>query len=178
MINKNRQRKLLPIKLINSDGKPITIEISKGKHSELQKEIIEKFTSTNFVKEPIIVFVDDSGKNKYWDKKICEKLGIEINIHGKLPDVIIYDQAKDWIFLFEAFTTHGPIDEKRLKQLYDLFFPLREKLIFVTVFQSLSDFKKHADKLAFDTDVWIAELPTHMIHYNGDRFLGPRKFDN
>ncbi|RMG26995.1 MAG: hypothetical protein D6732_20605, partial [Methanobacteriota archaeon] len=112
-----RPRNLLPVNLINSEGKPIVIEISKGKHSELQKDIVEKFTATNFVKKPIVVFVDDTGKNKYWDQKICKKLGIEIDVHSKLPDVIIYDQEKDWLFLFEAFVTHGPIDEKRRQQL-------------------------------------------------------------
>ncbi|RMG22030.1 MAG: restriction endonuclease, partial [Methanobacteriota archaeon] len=100
--------------------------------------------------------------------------GIEIDVHSKLPDVIIYDQEKDWHFLFEAFVTHGPIDEKRHQQLISIFAHIQEKLIFVTAFNSLSDFKKYADKLAFETEVWIAELPTHMIHYNGDRLLGPR----
>ena len=26
----------------------------------------------------------------------------------------------------------------------------------------------------WDTEVWIAELPEHMIHLNGDQFMGPR----
>ncbi|MFS2517149.1 MULTISPECIES: BsuBI/PstI family type II restriction endonuclease [Parabacteroides] len=28
--------------------------------------------------------------------------------------------------------------------------------------------------IAWETEVWIAENPGHMIHFNGDRFIGPR----
>ncbi len=123
------------------------------------------------------MFIDDAGKNKYWDEEMCKLLNFNIDTHSKLPDVIIYDRAKDWVFLFEAFVTHGPIDETRLLQLYQMFEHINHKLIFVTAFATFNDFKRNADKLAFETEVWIAELPTHMIHYNGDKLLGPRNLD-
>ncbi|HLE39935.1 MAG TPA: BsuBI/PstI family type II restriction endonuclease, partial [Nitrospirota bacterium] len=47
-------------------------------------------------------------------------------------------------------------------------------LIYVSAFPDFSEFHKHVGKIAWETEVWIAEFPDHMIHYNGDKFLGPR----
>ena len=47
--------------------------------------------------------------------------------------------------------------------------------IFVTAFQNFAVFKKFSDSLAWETEVWISEMPDHMIHMNGDKFMGPRK---
>lgn len=45
--------------------------------------------------------------------------------------------------------------------------------MYVTAFRDVKTFKKYANNIAWETEVWIAELPSHMIHYNGDKFLGP-----
>ena len=31
----------------------------------------------------------------------------------------------------------------------------------------------YLDQLAWETEVWVADSPSHMIHLNGERFLGP-----
>jgi hypothetical protein len=31
----------------------------------------------------------------------------------------------------------------------------------------------YLDKISWETEVWVADSPTHMIHFNGERFLGP-----
>ena len=47
--------------------------------------------------------------------------------------------------------------------------------IYVTAFLDFKTFKKFSETLAWETEVWIADTPDHMIHLNGDKFLGPRK---
>ena len=37
------------------------------------------------------------------------------------------------------------------------------------------EFRKHIRNIAWETEVWIMEMPDHMIHYNGDRFIVPRE---
>ena len=46
--------------------------------------------------------------------------------------------------------------------------------IFITAFLSVDKYKRFIDQLAWETEVWIAEMPDHMIHLNGNKFLGPR----
>ena len=46
-------------------------------------------------------------------------------------------------------------------------------LIFVTAFPNMKKCKEHILGIAWDTEIWIADKPEHMIHLNGDRFLGP-----
>ena len=46
--------------------------------------------------------------------------------------------------------------------------------IFVTAFLDFDTYKRFSKDLAWETEVWIADNPEHMIHLNGDKFLGPR----
>jgi adenine-specific DNA-methyltransferase len=43
----------------------------------------------------------------------------------------------------------------------------------VTAFPDRVTFRKFAKDIAWETEVWIADNPDHMIHFNGDKFLGP-----
>jgi type II restriction enzyme len=95
-----------------------------------------------------------------------------ITEHDKLPDVIIYDEKRDWIFLVEAVTSHGPISHKRALELEQILAQCPAGLIYVSAFPDMKEFRRHISEIAWDTEVWIAELPEHLIH--GDRFLGPR----
>ena len=91
----------------------------------------------------------------------------------KIPDVIVHDQNRNWIFLIEAVTSTGTIDVKRHKELSDLFKKPGIGLIFVTAFPDRETFSKYISNIAWETEVWIAQFPTHIIHFNGERFLGP-----
>ena len=42
-------------------------------------------------------------------------------------------------------------------------------------FPDRAEFRKNAADIAWETEVWIADNPDHMIHFNGDRFLGPHE---
>ena len=102
------------------------------------------------------------------------ELGFEITLHDKMPDVVLYREDKDWLYFIESVTSVGPMDDKRIIELQELTKNVKSGKIFVTAFLDFKTFKKFSESLAWDTEVWIADVPDHMIHLNGDRFLGPR----
>ncbi len=90
--------------------------------------------------------------------------------HGKLPDVVIYMRNKNWLLLIESVTSHGPVEPKRQLELARLFKACTAGL---TAFPNRKTFLKHLDAITWESGVWIAAAPTHMVHFNGVRFLGP-----
>lgn len=100
-------------------------------------------------------------------------LGVEIDSHGKMPDVILYYPEKNWLLLIESVTSHGPVDAKRHHELADLFKNSKAGLVYVTAFPTRGEMTKHLGNISWETEVWVAEAPTHLIHFNGERFLGP-----
>jgi len=93
--------------------------------------------------------------------------------HSKIPDVIVHDPNRNWIFLIDAVTSSGIIDVKRHKELNDLFKCPGIGLIFVTAFPDGETLSKYISNIDWETEVWIAKSPTHIIHFNGKRLLGP-----
>ena len=87
---------------------------------------------------------------------------------------MLYREDKDWLYFIESVTSVGPMDDKRIIELQELTKNVKSGKIFVTAFFDFKTFKKFSESLAWDTEVWIADVPDHMIHLNGDRFLGPR----
>lgn len=166
---RERDMVMIPVKLKN--GKEI--KLSAGEHSELIKNIVEDFAS-RYAPGGELVYVGDTGdKHGYFDTVLLKKLGIELNNHGKLPDVVIYFTEKNWLLLIESVTTHGPIDAKRYEELSKLFKDCTAGLVYVSAFPTRKTFLKYLEFIAWETEVWIADAPTHMIHFNGSRFLGP-----
>jgi adenine-specific DNA-methyltransferase len=174
--NKTLDKHKIPITLPN--GK--IIKLSPGKHNQLHASIINEFCSRFIGKNGKLLYVGDTassrnegGKLMHLEKTFLNNLGVSSLKHGKLPDIIVYDENKQWLFLIEAVTSHGPISPKRQHELQDHFKNCTARLIYVTAFLKKADFKKHIIDIAWETEVWIAETPDHMIHFNGDRFLGP-----
>jgi hypothetical protein len=102
-----------------------------------------------------------------------QKLGVKIDTHGKMPDVVIHFKEKDWLVLVEAVTSHGPIDSKRRSELEQLFAGARPGLVYVTAFPTKSVMKEYLAAISWETEVWVAATPSHLIHFDGERFLGP-----
>lgn len=102
-------------------------------------------------------------------------LGVTVTEHEKLPDIILHDAERGWLLLVEVVTSHGPMTPKRVAELESMFANCAAGLVFVSAFPDLIEFRKHIKEVAWDTEVWIADAPDHLIHFNGDRFLGPRK---
>jgi type II restriction enzyme len=103
------------------------------------------------------------------------KLGIPVTEHDKLPDIILYLPPQNWLYLIEAVTSHGPMTPKRIVELKGMLSNCNAGKIFVTAFLSFTEFRKQLRNIAWETEVWIAEEPEHLIHFNGDRFWGPRE---
>lgn len=166
---KRRKLNLIPVKI--SPKKKVSL--SPGAHSELIKAIIEEF-APRFVPGGILIYVGDTGnKWGYFDKKTLTKVGVEIDAHGKMPDVVIYYPEKNWLILAEAVTSHGAVDGKRHEELKKLFSESSAGLIYVTAFPNRSLIARYLNEIAWETEVWTADAPSHLIHFNGVRFLGP-----
>lgn len=167
---KERELNQIPVRLQN--GK--TIKLSAGKHNEVQAAIVEQF-APRFANGGTLLYLGDTAKKDLFvDEKSLKDLGIPIDQHSKLPDVVIYDNKRKWLFLIEAVTSHGPVSPKRLLELEDFLKDCKIGKVYVTAFPDMTEFKKHSNNIAWETEVWLMEVPDHMIHFNGDRFMGPR----
>lgn len=166
---KQREMNLVPV-VIAPDLK---IKLSAGEHSELIKQIIEQF-APRFLPGGRLVYVGDTGdKMGYFDKNLLASLGVTVDEHGKMPDAIIYYEGKNWLILAEAVTSHGPVDAKRHEELALLFKDAEPSLVFVSAFPDRRMFGKYLEAISWETEVWMADNPSHLIHFNGARFLGP-----
>jgi hypothetical protein len=159
----------LPVKLTTGD----TIRLSPGDHSELIKAVIEEF-APRFVPGGILIYAGDTGEKwGYFDKELLAKLGVEVDGHGKMPDVVLYCPERTWLLLVESVTSHGPVDGKRHEELARLFSGSKAGLVYVTAFPSRAAMTRYLGEIAWETEVWVADAPSHLIHFNGARFLGP-----
>lgn len=160
---------MMPVKINGLD-----FSFSAGKHNELQKAIIEEF-APRFAPNSECLYVGDTIEKdlvKNVDK--LEKLGFEITLHDKMPDVVLYREDKDWIYFVESVTSVGPMDPKRILEIEEMTKNVKAGKVYVTAFLDFKTYKRFSENLAWETEVWIAEMPEHMIHLNGDRFMGPR----
>ena len=166
---KERDMRKLPVKL--ATGEPM--RLSPGEHSELIKAIIEEFAE-RFAPGSVLIYAGDTGKKwGYFDHNLLSDLGVDVNGHGKMPDVVLYYPEREWLILVEAVTSHGPVDSKRHAELTALFSGSVAGTVYVTAFPSRSVMTRYLSEIAWETEVWVADSPTHLIHFNGERFLGP-----
>ena len=160
---------MMPVKINGAD-----FQFSAGKHNELQKAIIEEF-APRFAPNAECLYVGDTiAKDLVKNVDKLKELGFEITLHDKMPDVVLYREDKDWIYFVESVTSVGPMDPKRIIEISEMTTNVSAGKVFVTAFLDFATYKKFADSLAWETEVWIADMPDHMIHLNGDRFMGPR----
>lgn len=165
-------KKKMTMMPVNINGKDF--KFSAGKHNELQKAIIEEF-APRFAPNSECLYVGDTiQKDLVKNVEKLKELGFEITLHDKMPDVVLYREDKNWIYFIESVTSVGPMDPKRILEITEMTKDVTAGKIFVTAFLDFKTYKKFAEELAWETEVWIAEMPEHMIHLNGDRFMGPR----
>ncbi len=164
-----RNMEQVPVRL--RDGHVILL--SPGTHSVLIRDIVETFAA-NFVPGAQLVYVGDTGdKAGYFDVELLAQQGVRVDTHGKMPDVVLFDEVRNWLVLVESVTSHGPVDGKRHDELKSLFSKSKAGLVFVSAFPDRQTMSRYLNNLAWETDVWIAVAPTHLMHLNGTRFLGP-----
>jgi hypothetical protein len=164
-----RDLRRVPVKLPNGD--PVTL--SPGGQNTLIRQMVEDFCP-RYAPGGHVLYVGDAGvKWAVYEKEILSGLGVDIDQHGKMPDLVVYLPEKNWLFLMEAASTHGPVDGQRYSELTDLFGGSRAGLVYVSCFPSRAIMRKYLAVIAWETEAWCADHPTHLIHFNGDRFLGP-----
>lgn len=164
-----RDLKRVPVRMDGSQA----LHLTPGAHSQLIRAVVEQFAD-RFVPGSQLLYVGDTGKKwAYRDDKGFLALGIQLDEHGKMPDVALHDQKRNWLVLVEVVTNHGPVNPKRHEELKALFAKSKAGLVFVTAFPSRAVMSKYWNELAWETEVWVADHPDHMIHLNGSRFLGP-----
>ena len=166
---KEREQNRIPVEIVS--GKEITL--SPGEHSELIRAIIEDF-APRFAPGSVLVYAGDTGdKWGYFDAKLLAVLGVNVDSHGKMPDVILHFIEKNWLLLVESVTSHGPVNSKRHAELAKLFVGSKAGLVYVTAFPNRAIMGRYLGEIAWETEVWVADAPSHLIHFNGTRFLGP-----
>lgn len=164
----------------NDNLVPIVVEgkkflLSPGKHNEVQAAVIQEFAPRFAPGTHVLYLGDTANKDLFVDSERLQKIGIPVTEHDKLPDIMLLDEGKGWIFLIEVVTSHGPVTPKRVVELEEALSACTLKKIYITAFPDLGEFKQHARDIAWESEVWLADIPDHMIHFNGDRFLGPHK---
>lgn len=166
-----REREQIRIPVQIAPGKAITL--SPGDHSELIRAIIEDF-APRYAPGGVLIYVGDTGdKWGYFDAPLLTNLGVDVDSHGKMPDVVLHYPERNWLLLVESVTSHGPVDGKRHDELTKLFAGSSAGLVYVTAFPSRTLMSRYIQEIAWETEVWVADAPSHLIHFNGSRFLGP-----
>lgn len=164
-----RARNRIPVTL--PGGKPFTL--SPGGQNVLIKQVVEEFCP-QFTPGAEVLYVGDAdAKWALFEAERLAEFGVAIDQHGKMPDLVVYLPDKDWIVLVEAASSHGPVDAKRHGELAALFKGAAPGLVYISCFPDRREMRKYLHQIAWETEVWCAEDPTHLIHFNGERFLGP-----
>lgn len=150
-----------------------TVTLSPGGQNPLIKSVIEEFCP-RFVAGGTVAYIGDTeDKFLHLETAYLEGLGVVIAPAAKMPDIVVHDVRRNWLVLIEAVSTAGPVDGKRRKELKELFQGCRAGLVFVTAFETRAAMQGFLSQISWETEVWIADNPDHLIHFNGERFLGP-----
>lgn len=167
------RREMNEIPVRTSSGEEF--RLSPGSHNQLQAQIIEEF-GPKFAPDAILLYLGDAAhKILYLDTEKLAQLGVTLTEHDKLPDVVLYDDERNWLYLIEAVTSHGPVTPKRVTELEETLKACAATRIYISAFPDFRQFKKHANDIAWETEVWIAKNPSHMIHFDGEKFFAATK---
>jgi len=164
---KKRQLRMIPVRISTKKK----LKLSPGKHNLLQAAVVEQF-APRFAPGASLLYLSDTAKKMFFlDDRQITALGIPANEHDKLPDVVLFQTRSNRLFLIEAVTSHGPVSPKRHIELEKIFSNVKAKRVYVSAFPDFREFKNHISNIAWETEVWISEIPNHLIHFNGDKYL-------
>lgn len=147
--------------------------INPGGQNKLIKSMVEEFCPRFAPGGQVLYIGDADSKTSNYNEELLSSLGINLDMHGKMPDLVVYQKDKNWLFLMEAVTTHGPVNPLRKKDLESLFGGSKAGIVYVSCFPNRQVLRSHLMDIAWETEVWLESDPTHMIHFNGSRFMGP-----
>ncbi len=166
-----RELEIIPVRLPNG----VVLEFSPGKHNQLQRQIIEEFLPRYGFDAEVLYVGDAANKFLLNDEVGLKRLGMLEMAHGELPDIVAFSRAKNWVYLIEAVHSSGPMSPLRVEALKNLLHRCTAAPVFLSAFLDRETFRRFAPDIAWETEVWIAESPDHLVHFNGDKFLGPYK---
>ncbi|WP_448073740.1 BsuBI/PstI family type II restriction endonuclease [Georgenia yuyongxinii] len=164
-----REMHRIPITL--PDGSTVTL--SPGGQNVLLADMVEEFCPRWTPGGRVLYLGDADSKLATFDEAQLSELGVTVDHHGKLPDLVVWMPDRNWLVLMEAASSHGPVDSKRHAELSAMFAEATPGLVFVSCFPSRAEMRKYLAALAWETEAWCADNPDHLIHFNGERFLGP-----
>jgi hypothetical protein len=168
-LDRHRQLARIPVTLPGGE----TVALSPGGQNPLIKQVIEQFCA-RFTPGGVVIYIGDTeNKFQHLHAEYLAKLGVVVDSADKMPDVVVHDTKRNWLLLIEAVTSAGPVDGKRRKELKELFRNSTAGLVFVTAFENRKTMQSFLTQISWETEVWVAEAPDHLIHFNGERFLGP-----
>ena len=160
---------MIPVRVAEGEE----IALSPGEHSELIQQVITEF-APRFTPGAEVIYVGDTGdKIGFFRRPRLLELGVEVDEHGKMPDVVLFSESSNWLVLVESVTSHGPVDAKRHDELAELFKDSEPGLVYVTAFPGRNVMARYLGRISWETEVWCADTPEHLIHFDGERFLGP-----
>lgn len=165
----SRRLNRLPVTLSRGE----TITLSAGGQNVLIVKIVEEFCPQFTPGAQVLYIGDADEKWAVFDREKFNELNVTFDAHGKMPDVVVFYEERNWLVLIEAVTSHGPVNPKRLEELKKLFAHSAAGLVFVTAFPDRKTMIRYLGEIAWETEVWVADQPDHLIHFNGERFLGP-----
>lgn len=165
------RREMAMVPVLTASGE--TVNLAPGEHSELIRAITEEFAE-RYAPGAVLLYAGGTGaKYAVYEVEALKALGVELNKHGKMPDVVLHDVKRNWLLLVEAVTSHGPVDPKRHGELAELFQGSTAGLVYVTAFPDRATMARYLPEIAWETEVWVADAPSHLIHFDGERYLGP-----
>ena len=167
--SKKTMRKM-PVRINEKD-----FTFSPSSHNRLQKAILEEFAPRFAPGSECLYVGDTTHRDMLKNEMKLRELGFDITLHDKMPDVVLYREDKDWLYFIETVDSVGPMSPERVRDITQMTEGVKSGKIFVTAFPDFAKFKRFSELLAWETEVWIADMPDHMIHLNGDKFMGPRQ---
>ncbi len=137
--------------------------------------MVEQFAPRFAPGAKLLYLGDTANKTLIVDSDALAQIGFNADKHSKIPDVVLYQPKKKWLYLVEVVTSHGPVSPKRFRELEAILIHSPVSRIYVSVFPGFREYLRHARNIAWETEIWVAEAPDHLIHYNGDKFIGPHQ---
>lgn len=168
-LSRAREFKMVPVTL--PDG--TVLKLSPGSHNRIQKSVVEQLLP-RFSQGAQILYIGDTEKKiLYINQNQLKELGLKELSRGMLPDIIAYEAKRNWLFIIEAVHSSNPISQLRHMKLRELTQECSAGVVYISAFENMNQFAKFSRQISWETEVWVADNPDHMIHFNGERFLGP-----
>lgn len=169
-LERARALRRIPIRIADD----LVLSFERNVHNQVQKAVVEVFLELFGQGAELLYVGDATDRGKFRNEERLRELGVFDLEHDKLPDVAAYSKSKNWLFLIEAVDSANPVTElRRLTFERLLEGKCKADRVYVSAFPDRATFRRFAGEIAWETEVWVADAPEHMVHFNGDKFLGP-----